>query len=270
MCSEAVAAVRPGRAPVFWTVMLVLFVSLPSCTVKEDRSLCPCVFSLVVHPGECPYAEALLILEDGAGKRTRDTLRWDGGPVRCQKILSRGRVRACLVAPPQAVSDSAGSITIPEGAQCPAVWTDYGDWTLEEESLTDTLSLCKNYCRLTLQVQDVQDESYPFILSVRGGICGYLPDGGLAEGDFRSGVLPGGGRASVWLPRQRDASLKLDILDRENVLRTFSLGVFLEEQGFDWEARDLQDALVRVDYARTTLRLQPEAWLEVHSEETVI
>ena len=62
------------------------------------------------------------------------------------------------------------------------------------------------------------------------------------------------------LPRQRDASLKLDIFGDDGLLKSFSLGNYLLESGYDWTAKDLRDATVLVDFAGTQIRIEVGGW----------
>ena len=43
-------------------------------------------------------------------------------------------------------------------------------------------------------------------------------------------------------------------------LKTFALGNYINKCGYDWTAADLQDIVVRIDYACTKLNIAVGAW----------
>lgn len=62
------------------------------------------------------------------------------------------------------------------------------------------------------------------------------------------------------LPRQNDASLRLDLMDGSGLLKSFALGNYMTMSGYDWTAQDLQDASVTVDFACTKITVSVGAW----------
>ena len=62
------------------------------------------------------------------------------------------------------------------------------------------------------------------------------------------------------LPRQKDASLKLSVLEKTSVLKTFALGNYICQSGYDWTAENLQDIVVKIDYACTRVSIVVGPW----------
>ena len=74
----------------------------------------------------------------------------------------------------------------------------------------------------------------------------------------------------VRVPRQEDASLALKIQDVDGYEKTFALGEYIAESGFDWNRPDLQDVLVQIDYARTQVIFTINDWRKVIDFDMII
>ena len=69
------------------------------------------------------------------------------------------------------------------------------------------------------------------------------------------------GAGSVCLPRQRDGSLSLRILFPDSGdIRSFPLGEYILQSGYDWNAADLEDIDVEVDFSLTGVSFTIDAW----------
>lgn len=127
---------------------------------------------------------------------------------------------------------------------------------------TCEVRLHKDYCRLTVKMagQGVN----PCRLVFRSSVDGYLPGGFLSEGLYSETVFPGAdGRCSLNLLRQRDESLMMDILPgdgRHEILRSFAVGEYLRESGYDWSKTDLEDIEMLIDYASANIVLRTDKW----------
>ena len=112
---------------------------------------------------------------------------------------------------------------------------------------------------------------YPFSLTVKGNICGYSPDRSVVEGDFSFTFVPASdGTGSVRVPRQTDDSLILQIRDGNRVLREFALGEYVAESGYDWEAENLSDVEIAIDYANSNITVKVEGWSDIFEYDVVI
>lgn len=152
-------------------------------------------------------------------------------------------------------------IVIPEGEQCPAVYMFSETIAAYGEIHVVRPVLSKNYCqaRMLLVCDDASD--LPFSLRIRGNIDGYDIYGQPSDGDFS--FVPEislSGWSEVRLPRQKDASLLLDVMEDGEILRTFSLGRIIIESGYDWSARDLEDIELTVDYSKTDVTFSVNGW----------
>ena len=72
------------------------------------------------------------------------------------------------------------------------------------------------------------------------------------------------------VPRQKDNTLKLDIVSGDGAVRTFAIGNYIEASGYSWDSEDLKDIALEIDYSRTMLLFRIGAWEKYEQFEVVI
>ena len=246
------------------------FFTCPGCSVKEDRDLCPCTLVL-----EFPREDAER-LQDGVtvcmrgysddGFSLCDTLlagqaASDGSPDTVSDkgsysyVVPKGDIDLAVAYSADGLAGELNSsgrwIEIDEGRPCPSIWTCCEKVSARADRVTVPVRLHKNFCRIDIQVRDVDGEEFPFKLRVRGNVNGYGLDGKPARGTFLcdaersetegSGTESDGddsGTASestgyghgyaVTVPRQTDDSLILEIVTDDGVAGRLQQGSYRE------------------------------------------
>ena len=228
-------------------VVFLLSILALSCNVKEDRRACPCLLSVHLHgPGPMEYR-----IEDtsgsvlAAGSVPGDTV------ILCDVPRNRVRVLAVSGAP------LGDGVEIPYGSESPPLYLYHG-WVLTDgEALRAEVNLHKHYCRLHLELDGPPGEGEPVEVRVRGQVNGIGLDGRPASGGFSCPVSEG----SCLLPRQGPSDLLLlDIVMQDRVVRTFSLGTYIREAGFDWTEKDLGDITITLSLSVTQITFRIQDW----------
>lgn len=290
------------------------FFTCPGCSVKEDRDLCPCALVL-----EFPNEDAER-LQDGVtvcmrgysddGFSLCDTLlagqaASDGSPDTISDkwsysyVVPKGDVDLAVAYSEDGLAGELNSsgrwIEIDEGRPCPSIWTCCEKVSARADRVTVPVRLHKNFCRIDIQVRDVDGEEFPFKLRVGGNVNGYGLDGKPARGAFlcdaeRSETESAGygtesdgddsGTASestgsghgyaVTVPRQTDDSLTLEIVTGNGVAKSFAIGNYIAASGYDWTSADLKDICLEIDYARTVISFTIDKWTHSEQFEVVI
>ena len=288
------------------------FFTCPGCSVKEDRDLCPCTLVLE-FPGE--DAERL---QDGVtvcmrgysggedGFSLCDTISTGqpasgGAPdgVSYSYVVPKGDIDLAVAYSADGLAGELNSsgkwIEIDEGRPCPSIWTCCEKVSARADRVTVPVRLHKNFCRIDIQVRDVDGEEFPFKLRVRGNVNGYGLDGKPARGAFlcdaesaetegtgfgTESEVPGSGTASentgsghgyaVTVPRQTDDSLILEIVTGDGVAKSFAIGNYIASSGYDWTSADLKDICLEIDYARTVISFTIDKWTHSEQFEVVI
>ena len=255
-------------------ILLVLSVAaavLPACSVKEDRRGCPCLLRLDFSETSEPERPERLLLSavSDDGFSLAETLEMSEVRDIHEIRVPRSGVRLNLW------SDDAGDyvgkdgLAIPFGDDCPPVLMYSASVETSGETCTEKVVLHKNYCRLTV-IADGED-GYPFNFGVLGNVDGYGADGHPHRGAFfhylipeaahsGDGITAGEAGRVMLLPRQTDQSLVLEVMEGTEILKTFALGNYIVQSGYDWTSPDLEDIAVRIDYASTRITIEVGAW----------
>ncbi len=277
------------------------FFTCPGCSVKEDRDLCPCALVL-----EFPREDAER-LQDGVtvcmrgysddGFSLCDTLlagraASSGGPDTVSGkwsysyVVPKGDIDLAVAYSADGLAGELNSsgrwIEIDEGRPCPSIWTCCEKVSARADRVTVPVRLHKNFCRIDIQVRDVDGEEFPFKLRVRGNVNGYGLDGKPARGAFlcdaERSETESSGTASestgygyaVTVPRQTDDSLTLEIVTGDGVAKSFAIGNYISASGYDWTSADLKDICLEIDYARTVISFTIDKWTHSEQFEVVI
>jgi len=247
-------------------VPLALPVVLMSCSVKEDRSGCPCVMELCVEGGETDR-DVLAVWNPGL--RLCDTLSRAGGTAPFEILVPRGLPVVSVWSGAHDLTLSGSVLRIPEGSQMEEVyaWTEPIDTRGEERVRVDAL-LHRQYAYLHINVVFQKGESSPYELRIRGNVDGLdLLSLEPVGGSFEFSFLPVTGiYHRVCLPRQNDYSLELDFIPRTPSRGlpedSLPIGDYIRETGYDWAAPDLKDIFIDIDFVRTEVNLRVEDWEE--------
>ena len=153
-----------------------------ACSVREDRMPCPCQLCLdFVGPEIDEGALAGLMVTSMKGFVWKDTV--DIAKVRNGYSVSVPQtllhVRSWIGADSCA---SESGIVIPYGRDCPRVYMHDSDIKAEGEYITETVTLRKNHCVLTLSIEGEGRLSSD--LRLKGNVAGYDAEGQPLYGNF--------------------------------------------------------------------------------------
>ncbi len=241
-----------------------------ACSVKEDRTPCPCLLDIDFMCPDMPdLKEAGLVVtssEETVWTDTVDLMRTRSSyqvPVPRTDIHLRAWSGAGELASDQGV-------LIPFGEDCPKIYMHDSDLRASGEYYHETVTLRKNHCVMTLVTEGEGRISAD--LRLKGNIAGYDAFGRPLKGDFEFLLSDGGleeGYIAV-LPRQTDASLTLEVDDGKGNCKIFALGRYIVSSGYDWTAPDLDDVTITLDYALTEVRLVISGWESVYRYDVEI
>lgn len=233
---------------------------LSSCSVKEDRTECPCTLRVNlsrVDSGrlmERGYDK----LHIGAGSFPDSPVQLEGMPEEVVYDMPRGALHLFALAAPDSCVSADGAVVVHEGSQFPEVYAYYMAGAIKR-SRTDTVRLHKSWC--TLEIRLMEAPAPHAAVEVSGTISGYDALGELVEGRFAARAMPdAGGVCAVRVPRQRDGSLRLSLEQGRAVSRTFAIGESILAQGYDWTADDLEDISIIVNLSSAQLAFSADLY----------
>lgn len=241
-----------------------------ACSVKEDRTPCPCLLEIdFTCPEEADAGHVGLMVDSQDAviwKDTVDIMR-EGDGYHVPVPRTRIHVRA-WTGTDDHVSELG--ILIPLGQDCPRVYMHDSDLSADGEYCREDVVLRKNHCVLTLLTEG--EGRVSSVMKLKGNVAGYDTQGHPVQGDFEF-VLDDDGLEEGYiavLPRQTDASLMLELDDGKGNHKAFALGRYIVSSGYDWSAPELEDVTVTIDYALTEIRLVVSGWESVYRYDVEI
>ena len=243
----------------FLRILLPLLL-VPSCSVKEDRTACPC--GLTLDLTGMPVRPVVMSVT-GEGFSWTEVVHAD-----TVLVLPVPKGEMAVSAVGGALAEGDGSVRIPEGEEAPPLYLFHAAVSTEAEQIVLPVELHKQFCTLELSFKGPPGYGPPFEVAVEGFYGGWEPDGSPAPGPFNRRLLPGAdGRAVLRLPRQGDGSLLLHIVFSDQVVRTFALGSYIADAGYDWSAPDLEDLSLQVDISLTSVTISSDLWTRTEDIE---
>ncbi len=235
-------------------VFLALGTAL-SCSIKEDREVCPC-FLTVVRPDSEAGSQGELFWHLAAGDYSKEGKIEEGEKEVCDIEVPRTVLRLIAVSGMPDGSFVDGGFRFEEGKNCPPVFYYKTELDTRRNSLRDTIRLHKNYCKINIE----GDISHSFTYVLAGNSCGFDLDGNILQGSLRQPFRQEGDGFCCRVPRQGDSSLRLELYRGEALARSFPIGKIIEESGYDWTAEDLEDVDIRLDYQDTGVNFTVNGW----------
>ena len=217
-------------------------VALVSCSIKEDRSDCPCYLTV--------DAERVISVDGWFG--TKSLFNVIGGFV--DRQVPRGIVD--IVA-------SHGRFSVPEGQQMDSLFAKRIPVDTDGESAYARVTLCKNFATIELDFKDEDDGRTDYDLLATGTISGADARSlNPVEGPFSFIPEPKtDGRGYAFrVPRQKDETLKLLLSKDGNTVETIDLGHLIAKTGFDWKAESLGDIAILCDLPAHTFTITVKEW----------
>ena len=218
-------------------------VALCSCSVKEDRSDCPCWITVTARETTSLSAwyGSQIILDNHSGGLVDHT-------------VPRGIVD--IVA-------SEGSFTVPEGQQMSELFAQLQHLDTDGEFASTEIELKKQFTTVSIDFKDEDDGRTGYDLLVTGTVSG-ADTHTLApvEGRFRcvpNPITDGRGYA-FRAPRQKDESLTLQLLADDDTVDTIPLGELIRKAGFDWTRESLGDVAILCDIPARTFTISIMEW----------
>lgn len=235
-----------------------------SCSIKENRTACPCRLLLDFSGNDTVYVRsAELMVNASEGFHLADTLNCGDFNQEYMVSVPQGGLNVLAWYGGEGCVDGNEGLKIPYGEDCPEVYMDFFNLEAEGESVHKEVRMRKNHCIATIYVRT--EEAFPYRLVVKGEVDGYDPDGTPSFGHFMCELeLSESMNGRVTLPRQRDESLCLEVCAEDSVLKVFTLGRYISATGYDWTAEHLEDLTLTLDYTHNVIGITIGEWDKEH------
>ena len=217
-------------------------VALCSCSVKEDRSDCPCWITVMA-------------------KESTSLSAWYGS----QRILDNHSGGLVDHTVPRGIVDivaSEGNFTVPEGQQMSELFAQLQHLDTDGEFASTGIELKKQFATVSLDFKDEADGRTGYDILIEGNYIG-ADNRTLApiEGIFRCVPDEAKERGYTFrVPRQKDDSLRAVLTYNGNEVDSIPIGVLIRKAGFDWTRESLGDVSILADLPAHTFTITIMEW----------
>lgn len=244
------------------SIMLSLLL-LCSCSVKENRTSCPCwlkVFVSTCHQ----YCNDLTISTWGESQLFSDRIALGDHPNYYEKTVPKGFVRSVAYTGVKRGSIEDGRYLIERGNDADSLYSHSSMVDCRGEFATDTVRFHKQFARVFIKVEMEEGDNYPYEFIVRSNVCGMdMKDQSLIFGEFEKPFsVDEYGETVFSLPRQEAESDVLQIHMYRNgiLIKTIPLAKQVREAGYSWLTKDLKDIYLGIDYAEAMVSISVQGW----------
>ncbi len=261
----------------FQPVLPVLLTTgiLAACTVKEDRSECPCLLVLNVDEmaDDRDHVDGLLTVSSDRFlfQEQIDIGSYAGTGYEIE-VPRRETISSCAVGTVPALWRS-DSLFVREGQEWGRVMHASETSGCNSDICHADMHFHKEYCTVGFILLGVPlGEPYPFEIVLKADCCGiFMKDSAPVRGPYSAKARPSDVETiySVRVPRQDDGSMLADLARAGEVVSVLDIGAAISAQGYDWKKADLDDVYVTIDYAHATFSVEIVDWDVNEVEETI-
>ena len=254
------------------TLILAVALLAASCSVFEDRMVCPCylivdyaaVNDANVRPTQAGRVHSLLYNPDCSENITHMTVSC---PAYDTLACTKGEAVFSAVYSPESVPLKSAErvVRYTAGSQVDSIYGCHESLSLVSEIEYVKVSMHKQFSTVTLVVKESDTVVRDADVTVVGNTCGYdLADFTPVKGEYRYAVPSDGSeRSSFRIPRQADYELALHIENPVSGLTAdFPVGRYIADIGYDFDVPDLSDFEIYLDLSYLTFRIKIIDWDE--------
>lgn len=238
------------------------WLSVTSCSVKEDRRPCPCYLNVEFTDRE-EYRTRVGVLAWNGSEVFREMIDASEHEPCWEKTVRKGLLTLCAWEGLDRSFMYGNYLMIPPGRQCDSVYSWHGDVDATGDDAHVEVDLLKQFCRVTVDMNRSAEEMELFRFRVDANSCGYsVLDFAPMEGDFyyETGVPAGERLMSFRVPRQLDSQMSLSVWYDGVLAGVFPIGTYIARMGYDWTAAELPDITVSIDMIMAVVNIAVAGW----------
>ncbi|MBQ9463399.1 MAG: hypothetical protein IJU68_07070 [Bacteroidales bacterium] len=242
---------------------ITAFVAMCACSVKENRSGCPC--ELLVKPSaplETDGRVLISVMQGGNVVKQGMLDKDDFEKGKCRLLVPRGPASVTVFTGITSMNTLQGRrLDIRYENSCDEVYSSSEEAYLQTDTCVCSVDMHKNYANLYLTVLGRPEGA---TMSVYGTVRGYeVSDAVPYLGAFNSAPEPRGGNLyHTRLPRQLDDGLLLYVSYGKTVMRKVPIGKLIDTSGYRFDDENLMDISLTVDLDKSYAFIEVAPWRE--------
>lgn len=242
-----------------YIMMLAAIAAVPACSIKEDRSSCPCMLTV-----DFPEAAAKVMMNCWNQERRiiDDVLELDGEKCIRKYHVPKGSCTVSAIEGYEGLEVSGEVLLIPEGKQMSCLYACASDVATDGETAEYKVDFKKNYVKVNLCFSGSETGLCPYDLLVRSNVAGLeMRTLSPVAGTFM--CTPEISEAKGYqfiIPRQLDETLSIDLMQGAEIYDTIILGRIIASTGYDWTAEELADIDLVIDLPKGEISITVSGW----------
>lgn len=234
-----------------------------SCTVKEDRSECPCYLE-VGFLGREDITDPVGIVGWEQKELFSPTFNTADYPDTYTQAVRKAVIGFGAYEGLTGGRKSGRFITTPVGRECDPLWSYNETIDCTGDRAFVNVAFHKQYATVYLNIGRTSAEMSHYSFLVEGNynaldILSYDPVPG--EYSFRPTTI-NTNVVQFRVPRQGDDGLTLTVIYDDQETSTFPLGAYIAALGYDWTEEDLRDIFITMDIVNGRITVGVEAWID--------
>lgn len=242
-------------------ILMTAGVLLCSCSVKEDRTPCPCWLDVFF---DAFPKEGVSLAGYGSQRIFSDELDEKPYTGYREYEVQRTFISVSAYRMLEGIDGRSGSALIEKGNQADSLYAHLSSVNCTGEFAVDTVRLHKQFATVYLTFENTEGITVSYTPVITGNVCGMdLKTLRPLEGEFEYEPSEAGPLFYTFrIPRQKDSSLQMELYDSNDgsFIDTVDLGRLIVNSGYDWNARDLKDIVVTVDFAKVEMEIHVSEW----------
>lgn len=248
--------------------VLAMFLLPPSCSVKEDRRICPCILE-VAFAGRERIEDPVTLVGWSDREVFDDRINTVDYPDVYTHNTPRSLIAFGAVQGLDKCVRKGHTVIIPTGIECDSLYAYSDAVDCSGETARTTVVFHKQFATVHMGIINTDFDADDFSLVLKSHSCGIdLLTCEATEGEFR--CIPrfeDDNKYRCRICRQRDDSIALDVTHASGDNVTFPLGKVVSSIGYDWNAVDLQDIFITLDIAKGRIGVGVAGWESIEDLE---
>ncbi len=233
---------------------------LPSCSVKEDRQPCPCWLTVMLDDASRTAPDAKVLLMSGNEGLISESV---SPKEEYERTVPRGYVRTVVCTGAELSKISTGTVTFRHGERIDTIWSHTAIVDCRDEFARDTAALHRQFAvaRLILKAAPEKDDGRLYSVETScGGLD--LKSSSPTKGGWGIQLVMDDTSGCVFsVPRMRSEDrFTIRIANPDGNDDEVDIQAILQDIGYSWSKRDLDDMIIALDYVRGTVDITVLPW----------
>lgn len=244
-----------------WLLPALLIIT--SCSVKEDRSPCPCWLTVDGTDAFRVSDRPSLRIWSGADGEVSETLTEGGSPSVREYTVPRGTVTVSLHSGPAAGREEKGKVLFADNLPADTLWAHASAVDCRGEEARDTVRMRRQFAKVTLRPREGSWSASGVRSMSVSTSCGGLDLRTLEPLDGGWGMpldTADDTEAVFHVPRLRQESRFTLLADIGGGTEERDLQAVLRQTGYDWGKADLDDITLTLDGSLCVVEVTVEPW----------